>query len=161
MAAQAAGAPPKKPPPQKKYPRTPDVESATALEETIEDFAPQFSMSPGFLRAMVHAARGAFTPGLQLVMSSTASDNSLTVSARLDGTGRYLVSSPDLVASRFGFKPQRWTIVGTVGHYSEPPEEAAAANAANELENELAEGFSRARFVRTINQVYSGQFIKM
>ena len=77
----------------------------------------------------------------------------LTVSTRLDGTGRYLVSSPDLVASRFGFKPQRWTIVGTVGHYSEPPEEAAAANAANELENELAEGFSRVRFVRTINDM--------
>lgn len=150
MATQAAGAPPKKPPPQKKQPRTPDAEN---VEDAIEDFAPQHGMSSGLLRAMVHAARGAFTPGLQLVMASGTSETALTVSTRLDDTGRYLVSSPELVASRFGFKPQRWTIVGTVGHYSEPPEEAAAASATNQLETELADGFSRTRFVRSINDM--------
>lgn len=84
-------------------------------------------------------------------MPSGTTDNSITVSARLEETGRYLISDPALVASRFGFKPQRWTIVGTVGHYSEPSEEAAAANASSKLENELANSFRRTRFVRSIN----------
>jgi hypothetical protein len=151
MAAQAAGAKPKKAPPKKKSEPTPSVESSAALEEAIEEFAPQYGMSPDLLRSMVHAARGAFAPGLQLLMQNGPGSEGMTVVARLEESGRYLAGDPKIIASRYGFKPQRWTIVGTVGHYSELPEEAAMASAASVIENEESDGFRRARFIQSIN----------
>lgn len=58
ITVQAAGVAPKKAPPQKKRPTTPDIKSAAVLEDAIEEFAPQYGMSPGSLRSMVHTARG-------------------------------------------------------------------------------------------------------
>lgn len=151
MAAQAGGSSPKKAPPKK----TPRVESSTdeskQLEAAIEEFAPQFGMSPAVLRSMVHTARGVFTPGLHLMMANGTSEDAFTITSRLQESGRYLDASPEIVASRYGVKPQRWTLVGTVGHYSEDPSTVNLASLATQVENELADDFNRARFVRSLN----------
>lgn len=151
MAKQAEGAPPKKAPPKKRPDLAPAVEDVVALEEAIEEFAPQHGMSPNLLRGMVHTARGAFTPGLQLFMANQDGLDTMSLVAHLAENGRYLAADPRAIAARYGFQPQRWTIVATVGHYSEPPENAAIASATTALENQQSEGFRRELFVRTIN----------
>ena len=70
MAAQRAGAPPKKAPPSKGAGRNSQRSGELAmdrLEDAIEDFAPQYDLSPSFLRSMVRTARGVFSPGLHLL----------------------------------------------------------------------------------------------
>jgi hypothetical protein len=57
------------------------------------------------------------------------------------------------VTARYGFKPQRWTIVATVGHYSESAEDAQAESSAVQIENDSQDGFSRLRFIRSINSM--------
>lgn len=152
MAVQAAGGPPRKAPLAKGNKNTGhSADSSSRLEDAIEEFAPQYEMSPAFLRSMVHAARGVFSPGLHLVMANGTAKGSFTVNARLQESGRYLDASPAVVASRFGVKPQRWTIVATVSHYPEATESVGMASIASQIENKLADDFNRTRFIRTMN----------
>lgn len=151
MEKQATGAPAKKAPPRKQKDVLDEVLSSIRLEEAIEEFAPQPGISPALLRTMIHTARGVFSPGLHLIMGNSSVTGSFSVSARLQEGGRYLEASPDVISSRYGGKPQRWTIVGTVGHYSETPEVASSASLATEVENELSDDFNRQRFIRTMN----------
>jgi len=156
MAAQQAGAAPKKERSPKGSCKDGQRQGGPALdrlEDAIEEFAPQYGMSPAFLRSMVRTARGVFSPGLHLLMENEAAGQPFNVTARLQNNGRYLDASPEVVASRYGVKAQRWTIVGTVGHYSMEP--AAAGLASLSIENELADDFNRLRFVRTLNSSVS------
>lgn len=132
----------------KKSDRTPVGEH---LEDSVEDFTDQPPLSPAFLKSMIRTARGVFSPGLHLLMSNDNVQSPLNISARLQDSMRYLDASPEVVAARFGVTAQRWTIVGTVGHYSMAPEQVGLASAMAQVENEISGDFNRSRFVRSVN----------
>jgi hypothetical protein len=92
---------------------------------------------------MVRTARGVFPPSLNLVMNSDDVVGKLTISAILQDSMRYLDAPPPVITARFGVASQRWTIVGTVGHYSTEPEHAGQANLSLQLEKTMASDFNR------------------
>jgi hypothetical protein len=131
-------------------PRTNDA-TAEKLEDFVEDFSPQAGISPQLLRAMIHTARGVFSPGLNLMMNTADATGKMNISALLQDNRRYLDASPSVVASRFGVSAQPWTLVATVGHYSSEPDETGQRKIAMMLENATSGAFNRNRFVRTVN----------
>lgn len=101
----------------------PDPVSPTKLpqlEDLIEDFPPAITggMSADFLRSMVRVARGMFPNGLYLLLEGDGGVD-WTATARLQKGRQYLDAEPDILFSRYGTAPHDWTIVGTVGYFTE------------------------------------------
>ncbi|MEO3795803.1 hypothetical protein ABGB14_36825 [Nonomuraea sp. B10E15] len=110
-----------------KKPQRP-AKSNTALGEKkeLEDLIPDFSgiksdtgtvFTSTHLRALVKLCRGLFSPGLHFNAMPT-SDDKLLIGSRLQEGRQFLDGDPEILFARYGFEPQAWTIVGTVGHYS-------------------------------------------
>ncbi|MFI6030494.1 DUF6414 family protein [Amycolatopsis magusensis] len=125
------------------------------LEDYIEEFSPDFEMSPARLKAMVRILRGVFRPGLSLLMRSGYLDNSVTLAARFQPNRRYFDAEADVIGSRFGASEQMWTIVGTIGHYSRPREEIALENLINASRGSLGgeDKFSRVKFAKSMSSL--------
>nr|WP_199255882.1 hypothetical protein [Mycolicibacterium mengxianglii] len=107
-----------------------------ALPENI----PQLG-SRDFMIGMVRFVRGMFSDGVHLHFTP-ADDSGPIITARLETGRRFLDSTPEVLFSRYGFKPQEWTVVGTVGHIGE---EGEAADPFENLGN-----FSRSSAVKMI-----------
>jgi hypothetical protein len=124
--APGGGGPPPRQKPKgqrgKPAPVTGDDIGPRRLEEMIDDFPTQ--AFPGVtaeqFRAMVKLARGMFQEGLHLHFDPDGASK-WTASARLQTGRQYLDAEPDILFSRYGTRAQEWTVVGTVGHFSEPP----------------------------------------
>ena len=126
------------------------------LEDTIESFPADLfdGMSADYFRSIVRISRGLYKPGLNLILSSSTSPDSLTITSRLQENRRYLDADPETIGSRFGVAPQQWTIVGTVGHYSDGPTRIDLAKMAETVTTNSSEGhFDRNGFMRLINNV--------
>jgi hypothetical protein len=95
-----------------------------ALEELIDDYDPQ-GILQGLpvrqIRGFIKIARGVFHPGLHLAMSPGGMGKT-SITARLQEGRRFLDSEPEILFSRYGLQEQEWTMVGTVGSYSPPPD---------------------------------------
>lgn len=97
------------------------------LEDKIREFAPMLDdqgepvVTPEYIRGIIKLSRGMFTPGLHLNLLPTAVDTN-SVSVRLQEGREFLDSDPEILFARYGLSPQEWTVVGTIGHYSEQGE---------------------------------------
>lgn len=77
------------------------------------------SIPRDFLIGIVRLIRGVFQDGVHLQFNPIDGDDSV-ITARLETGRRFLDSTPEVLFSRYGFRPQEWTIVGMVGHLAEP-----------------------------------------
>ena len=94
---------------------------AERLEDSIESFPPgtMGDITAGALRAMVKVSRGMFADGLHLILGPGGASE-WTATARLQKGRRYLDAEPEVIFARYGMAPAEWTVVGTVGYFSEP-----------------------------------------
>lgn len=99
-----------KPTPNHDYPEDPLFD----LPEMISGSIPR-----DFLIGMIRLVRGAFVEGVHLQLYPV-SDCGPIITARLETGRRFLDSTPEVLFSRYGFRPQEWTIVGMIGHFAEP-----------------------------------------
>jgi hypothetical protein len=100
--------------------RKPYSDEIRNLEDLVEDFplTPLLSdVSADYLRNIIRIAKGMFSNGLHLLIS-TDGGVGWTATARLQEGRQYLDAEPDILFSRYGTEPQEWIIVGTIGHYS-------------------------------------------
>lgn len=131
----------------------PQASKAGTMEEAIYTFAPQYGLTPEYLRALVRITRGLLPPGLNIMYFSDSGEETITISTLLQADRRYLDADPEVVGSRFGFGVQRWTVVGTIGHYSNPADEQIIPQDAVEQlaafkEGSNAENFDREDFIK-------------
>lgn len=77
------------------------------------------SLPRDFLIGMIRLVRGVFSEGVH-IQFSPAGNNGPIITARLETGRRFLDSTPEVLFSRYGFRPQEWTVVGMVGHLAEP-----------------------------------------
>jgi len=131
-------------------------------ERSLHEFIPEFGYTANFLRAIVRTTRGILPPGLNLVSFSAQGKVQMTANTRLQRERRYLEADPDIIGSRFGATPQDWTVVGTVGHYSQLPAEIGLTHkSAIETLHDFQEGakqateFSRANFLKEVTKMLS------
>ena len=108
--------------PKKQASKRPPVREAPLhIEDTIPDEPVDFGDGPvlqaAYLRGIVRVARALFTPGLHLNLRPTG-DPSYAVTARLQEGRQFLDSDPEILFSRYGVSPQKWTLVGSVGFYA-------------------------------------------
>ena len=131
----------------------PSYTESGRLEDLIEDFDPRFlGIPPQFLRDIVRVSRGMFSQGLHMLVS-TEGGVGWSATTRLQQGRRYLDAEPDVLFSRYGTKPQAWTIVGTVGHFSSPPDAAAVQNM--NFMSDDGSTVSRPKFVKGLNSLLS------
>ncbi len=124
------------------------------LEDKIEQFSAEYGYSVEFLKGILKTSRGLFSPGLNIVQFNSGERNSMIVTARLMENRRYLDADAHSIGRRFGSSSQTWTLVGTVGHYSQSPAEIQARTERNNaLAQEVAGSFDRNNFVRIVNGV--------
>lgn len=71
-----------------------------------------------FLVGMIRFVRGIFSDGVH-VHFHPLGDSGPVITTRLETGRRFLDSTPEILFSRYGFRPQEWTVVGTVGHLGE------------------------------------------
>ena len=131
-------------------------------ERVLHDFIPDFGYTANFLRAVIRTTRGILPSGLNLVSFSSHGNIQMTANTRLQRERRYLEADPAIIGSRFGTTPQDWTVVGTVGHYTQLPAEVSAIQkSAIETLREFqdgakeATGFSRANFIKEVTKMLS------
>lgn len=130
-----------------------DAPSPNSLESEIEDFDPaMLGVDAAVLRSMVKLSRGVFAPGIHLMLTPRADDMAIT--ARLQEGRKYLESDPEVLFSRYGTARQTWTLVGSIGTYSE----VAYADQVGAIKI-LEEGntINRSKFAGLVN--YFMQFI--
>jgi hypothetical protein len=138
-----------KPGPRVKPVRQPG--SDAQLEDAIESFPPEAmgGLDVNILRSMVKISRGMFSDGLHLLLNVTGGVD-WSITARLQKGRSYLDAEPDILFSRYGMAPLEWTVVGTIGHFSEPLDPQALDN----LSFINADGTaSRRRMVQGLNQL--------
>lgn len=119
------------------------------LEDLIESFSPDAlgGVGPDMFRAVIRIARGMFSPGLHMQMSSSGRVG-WTAIARLERGRRYLDAEPEVLFSRYGITPQEWTVVGTIGHFAARPQPGASPD----FPDFTTDGrISRAKFVEGLN----------
>ncbi|MCZ4125297.1 DUF6414 family protein [Streptomyces sp. H39-S7] len=115
---------------KKKLPKTTTPKYIPMGGSNLEDDIPDFNLggeteggdsgiSGQQLRSVIRLARGLFTPGLHLNLFPVEGED-FTVGARLQEGRQYLDSDPDVLFARYGTGQQKWTIVGSIGHYAEP-----------------------------------------
>ncbi|GHH49216.1 DUF6414 family protein [Lentzea cavernae] len=124
-----------------------------SLESEIEDFDPaMLGIDAAMLRSMVKLSRGVFAPGIHLMLTPRSDDMAIT--ARLQEGRKYLESDPEVLFSRYGTARQTWTMVGSIGTYSE----AAYADQVGTI-SILEEGntINRSKFASLVN--YFMQFV--
>ncbi|MFE5501514.1 hypothetical protein ACFQ73_03050 [Amycolatopsis japonica] len=135
---------------QRDFSSTPDLSGQ--IEDEIKDFPTLTDgedLNPEFLRAFVRIARGVFQPGLHLSLLP-CSNKSYAVNIRLQEGRRHLESNPEMVFARYGFSPQQWTVVGTLGCHS-PGKENAAPDG-SEIAQAFIEGdINRNKFAQGLN----------
>jgi hypothetical protein len=108
----------------------------------LPEMIPFFGQSRDFITGMIRFVRGIFSEGVHLQLSPLGEDGPM-ITARLESGRRFLDSTPEVIFSRYGFKHQEWTIVGTVGHVGELPESQKEINPDT--------SFSRAGIVEVIS----------
>lgn len=120
------------------------------LEDLVEDFNPLLfgGISPDYMRNIIRVTKGMFSKGLHMLLS-TDGGVGWTAVARLQQGRRYLDAEPDVLFSRYGTKPQEWTVVGTIGHFSSRPDVQATQNL--DFLSEDRQTISRPRFVAGLN----------
>jgi hypothetical protein len=121
------------------------------LEDAIEEFPTHMMGGVGAqkFRDMVKISRGMFSDGLHLLFS-TGGGVDWTITARLQKGQRYLDAEPDVLFSRYGTAALDWTIVGTIGRFSEPVD----AQALQDLNFINPDGTaSRRRMVQGMNNL--------
>jgi hypothetical protein len=98
----------------------PDPGSAERLEDSIESFPAGImgDVTAEALRAMVKVSRGMFADGLHLILGPGGSLG-WTATARLQKGRRYLDAEPEILFARYGIAAADWTVVGTIGYFSE------------------------------------------
>jgi hypothetical protein len=93
----------------------------------VPEMVPFLGLSRDFMTGMVRFVRGIFSEGIHLQLSPLGEDGPV-ITARLESGRRFLDSTPEVIFSRYGFKHQEWTLVGTVGHVGELPESKKEIN---------------------------------
>lgn len=119
----------------------------------LPDMLPALEISRDFVLGLIRFIRGTFSDGVHLHIEPLGNDGPL-ISARLESGRRFLDATPEVLVSRYGFRPQEWTIVGTVGHFGALPGEVE--------EFDFESGFNRAsivRFIGTLLENVAGSFI--
>lgn len=76
------------------------------------------SIPRDFLIGMIRLIRGVFSEGVH-VQFYPIDNSGPIITARLDTGRRFLDSTPEVLFSRYGFRPQEWTVVGTIGQLAE------------------------------------------
>jgi hypothetical protein len=91
------------------------------LEDSIESFPPGLmgDVTAETMRAMVKVSRGMFADGLHLILGPCGVAR-WTATARLQKGRRHLDAEPEILFARYGMTPTDWTVVGTIGYFSEP-----------------------------------------
>jgi hypothetical protein len=118
-----ASNPKKKGVPNAKLPTSESYRSLPAspvAEDFVECFRETAGASPEFLRSMIRMVRGFSSPGTTLYLESGDNEGAITLSSRFQQNRRYFDADADLIAAQYGLSRQRWTIVGTIGHYTRP-----------------------------------------
>ncbi|MDG4760741.1 hypothetical protein [Micromonospora sp. WMMD710] len=122
---------------------------------TLESLIPEFDYSQvggipaSQLRAFVKVARGVFHPGFHLAMAPGGSEG-VSVTARLQEDRRFLDSEPEILFSRYGVQEQEWTLVGTIGAYSPPPDYTFDSNLISRTDGT---GVDRGKLAQLINNL--------
>lgn len=135
-------------------PIPPNYAETGRLEDLVEPFSSELAagVTPEMFRGVIRTARGMFHQGLH-VLILTRGTAGWTATARLQQGRRYLDAEPDVLFSRYGTTPQEWTIVGTIGHFSEPFQAAGLDDL-----NFMSDGgmtISRPQFVSGLNALMS------
>lgn len=126
------------------------------VEQSLYGFSPEYGFSADFLRALIRTTRGILPPGINLYSFGCQKESPVTLATRLQRERRYFDADPEVVAANFGLDPQPWTIVGTVGHYSNPDpienvtEGVKAPSVDAQLADELSGKFDRGNLIREV-----------
>ncbi|GAA2378494.1 DUF6414 family protein [Nonomuraea africana] len=129
---------------QKQQVTTPDADT---LEAMILDFDPAaLGLNAQFLRSIVKVSRGVFSPGVHLMLTPRGDD--ITITARLQEGRKYLETDPEILFSRYGTARQTWTLVGSIGAYSQ------SVSSSDLDQHSFMEGdtISRSKFAGYINK---------
>ncbi|WP_152603598.1 DUF6414 family protein [Amycolatopsis rifamycinica] len=139
----------KRPPGRKPEINTPRFEQIEDEISNFPAFGEEGQVSQDFLRAFVQIARGVFRPGLHL--SLLPCDNrAYAVNMRLQEGRRYLESDPEILFAQYGFSPQEWTVVGTLGSHA--PAGSNEVPDSVELSDAFEDGdINRNRFAQGVN----------
>ncbi|WP_344414436.1 DUF6414 family protein [Pseudonocardia ailaonensis] len=152
--AEGAPQPRQKPKGQRGKPPIGDGVSRPAqLEDLVEDFPAELmgggAVTADQFRSMIRVARGMFPSGLHLTLE-TDGGVGWTATARLQKGRQYLEADPDVLFSRYGTAAQEWTIVGSIGYFTESPEAPSLTEASFLGPNNQ---ISRAAFVAGLNSM--------
>lgn len=85
-----------------------------------------------FLVGMVRFVRGIISDGVHMHFHPLG-DTGPVITTRLETGRRFLDSTPEVLFSRYGFRPQEWTVVGTIGHLGDPDGDEGDLDFANEF----------------------------
>lgn len=119
---------------------------ADALESEIRDYDSRvLGIDASVLRAIVKISRGLFSPGVHLMLTPRGDD--IAITARLQEGGKYLETDPEILFSRYGTVRQSWTLVGSIGAYSQK----ATADEVGKQEFMDSDKISRSKFANFVN----------
>jgi hypothetical protein len=109
------------------------------LFELPEDIP--FLGSRDLLVGIVRFVRGVISDGVHMHFHPIG-DNGPVITTRLETGRRFLDSTPEVLFSRYGFRPQEWTVVGTIGHLGDPD--------GDQGDLDFATGFNRSSIIQLV-----------
>ncbi|MEV4372582.1 hypothetical protein AB0J71_36300 [Nonomuraea sp. NPDC049637] len=116
------------------------------LESEIHDYDSRIlGIEASTLRAIVKISRGLFSPGVHLML--TPRGDEITITARLQEGGKYLETNPEILFSRYGTARQSWTLVGSIGAYSQ----SASSDEVGKQEFMDNDTINRSKFANFVN----------
>ncbi|SFO06834.1 DUF6414 family protein [Amycolatopsis rubida] len=151
-------------PSQKRPPKAVRIENSSryrsipadaTAEDYIEEFEAADGTSPALFRSMARLTRGISRPGMTLIVESSADEDALVLAARFQQNRRYFDADSATVAARYGLSKQNWTIIGTIGHYTQSVEDVKLLNQLMNARGSVDSkgNFSRKYFIDTVSSL--------
>ena len=124
-------------------PRTKPLPDSGAPEDILFDLPENIPLlgPRDFLVGMVRFVRGIISDGVHMHFHPIG-DTGPVITTRLETGRRFLDSTPEVLFSRYGFRPQEWTVVGTIGHLGAPD--------GDEGDLDLSSGFNRSTIIQLV-----------